>query len=334
MKTIAYRWWLLALLAMAFFFNQTDRVLFGLLTTPIQSELGLTDIQIGAINTALFATIACVTPLAGPLGDRFSRKMIITLSVIGWSAMTIVTGFAGGFAALMFFRSIAAGVGEACYMPSALPLIAAHHRETRTVALSIHQSTLYVGLIASGSLVGALFALFGENWRALFWLFGGLGLVLGVAFIWLLRDGAEECKAEGEARESVWHGIKVFFSCPSAVLIMCGAIAIVAVNNAYLSWAPKFVMSKYGLSVGAAGTGTMMWHHAFAMVAIFASSLLADRFSIRHPRFRLGLQVAALVAGAPAIAFFGFAPAASSASSPAARWVRPSASRSACSSAL
>ena len=45
-----YKWWLLAILSATFFFNQADRALFGLLTVPIQDDLGLTDVQIGAIN--------------------------------------------------------------------------------------------------------------------------------------------------------------------------------------------------------------------------------------------------------------------------------------------
>ena len=92
-----YKWWLLVILATAFFLNQADRALFGLLTVPIQDDLGLTDVQIGAINTALFATLAVVTPFAGALGDRFSRKWIVTLSVRalhGWACSTLRGRFA------------------------------------------------------------------------------------------------------------------------------------------------------------------------------------------------------------------------------------------------
>ena len=175
-----YKWWLLAMLSSAFFFNQADRALFGLLTVPIQDELGLTDIQIGAINTALFATLAVVTPLAGALGDLFSRKWIITVSLVGWSLFTLLTGFVGGFVGMMLFRSVAAGVGEACYVPSALPLLAKHHRQTRSLALSVHQSMLYVGLFVSGTLVGVLYLALGGSWRNVFFLFGALGLALGI----------------------------------------------------------------------------------------------------------------------------------------------------------
>ena len=109
---------MLALLSCAFFFHQADRVLFGLLTIPIQEDLHLTDLQIGVVNTSLFCTLAVTTPLAGFLGDRFSRKWIITASLLFWSLMTACTGFVGGLCGLVFFRSIATGGGESFYAQS------------------------------------------------------------------------------------------------------------------------------------------------------------------------------------------------------------------------
>ena len=60
-----------------------------------------------------------MTIFAGFVGDRFSRKWIITLSLVAWSLMTVCMGFIGGFAGALFFRSIATGVGESFYAPSA-----------------------------------------------------------------------------------------------------------------------------------------------------------------------------------------------------------------------
>ena len=200
----SYKWLLIGMLSCAFFFHQADRALFGLLTIPIQKDIGLTDVQIGWINTTLSWTLAAMTVVAGFLGDRFSRKWIITLSLIAWSLMTICMGFIGGFAGALFFRSIATGVGESFYAPSAYALIAVHHKETRSVALSIHQAALYIGLMTSGALVGwILHALkgsawvvkhFGELgfWRPVFIIFGSLGFLLGVAFIFFLKDKRDE----------------------------------------------------------------------------------------------------------------------------------------------
>ena len=304
------KWLMLALLSCAFFFHQADRALFGLLTIPIQDELHLTDLQIGWVNMALFVTLAVTTPFAGILGDRFSRKWIITFSLLFWSLMTACTGFVGGICGLIFFRSVATGGGEAFYSPSAFALLAAHHKETRSVAFSIHQSALYVGLMFSGALVAWALHLLG-GWRPVFFVFGGLGFLLGIVFCFTLKDGTGKMmRHDGEmARGSLKNAVKAFFLNPAALCAMGGYLAVVFVNNAYMCWAPKFMARKFeNLSVGAAGFGTMFWHHVAALAAILVGGLVADRLVRKNPKGRPLMQALALALGAPMLVWFGFSP--------------------------
>ena len=299
------------MLSCAFFFHQADRALFGLLTIPIQKDIGLTDVQIGWINTTLSWTLAAMTVIAGFVGDRFSRKWIITLSLIAWSLMTVCMGFVGGFAGALFFRSIATGVGESFYAPSAYALIAVHHKETRSVALSIHQAALYVGLMVSGLVVAWALG-FLCSWRNVFIAFGVAGCALGVVFVWLLRDNANDSNDSSISRSSrtssLSSGLKAYFCNPSALCATAGFVAIVFVNNAYLFWAPKFAAEKFALDVGVAGRDVMLWHHLLAFAAILAGGVLTDKFVRRFPRFRLGFQVLALLCGAPMLVWIGLAP--------------------------
>ena len=309
-----YKWLLIALLSCAFFFHQADRALFGLLTIPIQEDLKLTDIQIGWINTTLSWTLAAMTVVAGFLGDRFSRKWIITLSLIAWSLMTVCMGFIGGFLGALFFRSIATGVGESFYAPSAYALIAVHHKESRSVAMSIHQAALYIGLMISGLIVAWALGFLG-SWRNVFIAFGVAGVVLGVVFIWALKDGGgkralDEAggEAHGRKREmKLSDSVRAYFCNPSALCATAGFVAIVFVNNAYLFWAPKFAAEKFNIAVGEAGNGVMLWHHLFAFAAILLGGIVSDRFVSGMPRFRLGFQIAALLCGAPMLLWLGFA---------------------------
>ena len=339
----SYKWFLIAMLSFAFFFHQADRALFGLLTIPIQNELHLTDVQIGWINTVLSWTLAAMTTVAGFCGDRFSRKWLITGSLIFWSLMTVCMGFVGNFqvlgiaisayACVMFFRSIATGGGESFYAPSAYALIAVHHKETRSVALSIHQAALYIGLMTSGALVAwILHGLQGSTWvtahfgglgywRPVFIIFGALGFFLGVGFIFFLRekgddgdkrDGGDDCKAKAEKPPLV-EGLKAYFCNSSALLATSGFIAIVFVNNAYLFWAPKFVAQKFAAELGdsavaSAGNGTMLYHHICAFGAIMAGGFITDALVKNHPRFRLLFQSLSRFLGAPMLVWFGFAP--------------------------
>ena len=323
MNDCKYKWLLLGLLSCAFFFHQADRALFGLLTIPIQDELHLTDVQIGWINTVLSWTLAGMAFVAGPVGDRFSRKWLITCSLISWSVMTFMMGFVGdwrifgfcipAFFVVMFFRSIATGVGESFYGPCYPPLIAAYHRTTRSLALSIHQGALYFGLMTSGVLTAWALGLLG-TWRHVFMVFGAAGFLLGVSFIWLLKDTQPRNLATSQPETSqsaaFLAGFSYFFRNPSAWCAMAGFVAIVFVNNAYLFWAPKFMAEKFGVSVGTAGAQTMLYHHLLAFVAILGGGVLTDRFVKRWPRFRLGFQILALLCGAPCLVLTGFAPTA------------------------
>ena len=307
----SYKWFLIAMLSCAFFFHQADRGLFGLLTIPIQNDLHLTDVQIGWINTTLSWTLAAMTVVAGFLGDRFSRKWIITLSLIAWSLMTICMGFIGGFAGAIFFRSIATGVGESFYAPSAYALIAVHHKETRSVALSIHQAALYVGLMVSGLAVAWMLGFLG-TWRNVFIAFGAAGCALGIIFIWALRDGTNSCTNRrtqlSTSNFRLSTSLRAYFCNPSALCATAGFVAIVFVNNAYLFWVPKFAAEKFAIGVGEAGKGVMLWHHLFAFAAILAGGITTDHFVKKMPRFRLGFQSVALLCGAPALLWIGLAP--------------------------
>ena len=332
----AYKWLLLAMLSFAFFFHQADRALFGLLTIPIQEELHLTDVQIGWINTVLSWTLALMTTVAGFCGDRFSRKWLIIGSLMFWSLMTVGMGFVGNFtlfgigisayACVMFFRSIATGGGETFYAPSAYALIAVHHKETRSVALSVHQAALYIGLMTSGALVAWIlhglkasawvtrhFGALGY-WRPVFIIFGALGFLLGVLFVFFLRDGQNaQAIRDTPEKPPLVEGLKAYFCNPSALLATSGFIAIVFVNNAYLFWAPKFVAQKFAAELGdsavaTAGNGTMLYHHICAFAAIMLGGFLTDALVKRYPRFRLLFQSCALFLGAPALVFMAYAP--------------------------
>ena len=304
----SYKWFLIAMLSGAFFFHQADRALFGLLTIPIQMDIGLTDVQIGWINTTLSWTLAAMTVVAGFVGDRRSRKWLITFSLIAWSLMTVCMGFIGGFWGALFFRSIATGVGESFYAPSAYALIAVHHKKTRSLALSIHQAALYVGLMVSGLVVAWMLG-FLESWRSVFIAFGAAGCLLGIIFIWALKDGVSDERERVKSGEGRGHGLgeslRAYFCNPSALCATAGFVAIVFVNNAYLFWAPKFAAEKFAIDVGEAGKGVMLWHHLFAFGAILLGGIVTDRFVSRMPRFRLGFQIIALLCGAPMLLWIG-----------------------------
>ena len=306
MRGNSYKWWLLLLLGGAYFFHQADRAIFGVLLPYVKKDLALTDFQLGHINTVLFLTIAVATFIAGFLGDRFNRKRIITFSLLFWSLATMGLGFASSFAAVILLRSVATGGGESFYGPSAMSLLASHHKETRSLAFSLHQAALYLGLMLSGFLALWVLGMVGD-WRGVFIAFGAAGLALGIAFIWLLKDGPGAARTAGAdaASPSILAGLRAFFLNPSALLATTGFIAICCVNNTYITWAPKMFHERYAVEGAEAGAHAMLYHHLVAFAAIILGGWLTDHFVKRMPRFRLGLQIVALLCGAPALFLIG-----------------------------
>lgn len=162
----------------------------------------------------------------------------------------------------------------------------------------------------SGALVAWALHLFG-GWRPVFFTFGGLGFILGIVFIWALKDGERGTEASPLPHSStptLSQSLRAYFCNPSALLATCGFVAIVFANNSYLSWALKFMARKFDLSVGSAGNGTMLYHHIAAFAAIMLGAFVTDAFVKSRPRFRLGLQMSALLFGAPTLFLIGFSP--------------------------
>ncbi len=53
----------------------------------IQSETGLTKIQIGIIDSVLYGTVAVMMPFSGFAGDRWPRTRIIAVAILGWGVV-------------------------------------------------------------------------------------------------------------------------------------------------------------------------------------------------------------------------------------------------------
>ena len=300
------KWTILAFLCGLFLVYTVDRAILGVLAIPIQDELKLSDVQFGLLSSGIFWTYALVVPFAGLVGDRFDRRRLIGWAAIFWSVMTFCAGFANSFAVLFLLVSVAVVVPQTLYSPTANALISEHHKETRTLALSCHQAAYYTGWFVSGAAVVAVLA-FCDSWRWTYFIFGGIGIILGAAFLFYGSSGKADT-APAAAKPPVSASLKAFFCCPTALLCAFAYIVEVFVGYGYSAWGPKFIAKKFGLTPGAAGTGVMFWHYAAAFAAILASGWLTDRYIRRWPRFRLAFMLATQFVAAPMLVLFAFGP--------------------------
>ena len=304
-KNNLYKWELLAWLWIAYFFNQADRQVFNILLPLIKADLGLTDTQLGIVASIFVLCVGIGTPIAGFVGDLFSRKNIIILSLFFWSVATFFTGMSYTIVHLIFLRSIAVGGGEAFYAPSANAIVCEYHNKTRAMAMSIHQTSLYVGVILSGILGGIIAEYFG--WRSVFYLFGGIGIILSGFLLWRLKPSRNIAPSSSfsERKKFIREAFFLLFSKPSAMLLGASFICLVFVNVGYLTWMPSFLHEKFDLSVTEAGFSSMFYHHAFAFLGIIGGGILSDKLAIKSKVYRLLIQSSGLLLGAPFIIGMG-----------------------------
>jgi len=301
-----YKWELLIWLWLAFFFNQADRQIFNVSLPLIKADLGITDAQAGLVGSLFALTLGLMIPFAGIAGDLFDRKKIIGLSLMFWSAATLLTGLGSTLLHLVVLRSLAVGGGEAFYAPAANGLISQYHHKTRALAMSIHQTSLYAGIVASGALGGYIAEQYG--WKNAFYLFGGAGIILSVILFLRLRPGYVQSDNVGSAAENAGFFKQAMLALlrKPAARLLCGAfLTLVVVNVGYTSWTPTFLHEKFGMSVTEAGFTSMFYHHAAAFAGVMGGGWLSDKLAQRAVGYRLVIQCAGLLLGVPFIVGMG-----------------------------
>jgi MFS family permease len=300
-----YKWELLIWLWLAFFFNQADRQIFNVVMPLIKADLDLSDAQLGLISSLFVLTIGVFIPIAGFAGDLFSRKNIVCFSLFFWSAATLLTGTSTTLLHLVLFRSLAVGGGEAFYAPAANALISEFHQKTRALAMSVHQTSLYAGVILSG-LLGGFFAE-SYGWKNTFYLFGGVGIILALFLFWRVKPSikiADELNT-GSKKLFLKQAASQLFEKPTALLLGSAFASLVFVNVGYLTWMPTFIHEKFNLSITEAGFNSMFYHHIFACAGVLMGGWISDRMALKGQRFRLVIQSMGLFIGAPFIFALG-----------------------------
>lgn len=304
----AGKWEVLGWLWLAYFVNQADRQIFSILLPLIRGDLHLTDSQVGFVATSFTLCFGLAVPLGGIIGDRFDRARVCTTSLATWSLATVATGVSSSLSQLIAFRGAATGAGEAIYAPANYSLIAAYHEETRSLAMSIHQTALYAGLIASGLIAGWLGQLYG--WRVAFAMFGAVGMLVAIGMTFRVRDPAPARSHSASAKSAAGEfgqAVSLIFGQRATLLMAFAFAGFVFVNVGYLTWMPTLLGEKFGYSLARAGFHSMFWCHAFAFVGILWAGRFSDRLALRYSRGRLTVQTAGLVGMIPFILLMALA---------------------------
>ncbi len=290
---------LVALLWFVCFFNYADRQAIFSVFPLLKAEMGLTDIQLGIVGAAFMWVYAAIGPIAGMVGDRVQRKTLIVVALLFWSLITICTALSTNYLQLVLFRALE-GFGEAFYFPASMSMISAYHTsETRSRAMSAHQSSVYAGTIAGGTFAGVLGQHYG--WRSGFYVFGGLGVLLALVLLAVLKEPAREVVAERSK-----SSIRGLFDNPMVAVLITVFAGANFVAMIFLTWLPTFLFTKFHMSLSLSGFSSTAYLQVASVLGVLTGGVLADKLSRKYKGGRMMTQAIGLFCGVPFIFLTGW----------------------------
>lgn len=308
-----YPWLVVALLWVVALLNYMDRQMLS--TMQGAMKLDIVELQkaeaFGALMAVFLWIYGIVSPFAGVVADRVSRKKLVVGSLFVWSAVTYLMGYASDFTQLYWLRALM-GVSEALYIPSALSLIADWHEgKSRSLAIGIHMTGLYVGQAVGGfgATIAATF-----SWHSTFYWFGIIGIAYSVVLALLLHDKPKAAAAVAASpdpatlmkKESVWRGLSVVLSTWAFWVILIYFAVPSLPGWATKNWLPTLFADNLGLEMAQAGPMSTITIAASSFVGVLLGGVMSDKWVLRNIRGRIYTSAIGLGMTIPALVLLGF----------------------------
>jgi MFS family permease len=305
-----YRWAVVGMLWLVCVFNYADRQAIFSVFPTLKEQMDLDDVRLGVVGGAFMWVYAAALPFAGVIADRANRKALILGGLLFWSAITLATGWATEYWHLVLFRALE-GLGEAFYYPASMSLLSDYHGPaTRSRAMGLHQSSVYVGTVLGGGVAGYCADHYG--WRSGFYLFGTLGIVLAAVLMTCLREPARGA-ADGRlqitpplALEDAVRGVVQVARIRMALVLTAVFVGANFVAAIFLTWMPSYLNRMFNMSLTMAGLNATFWLQAASVLGVLCGGWLADRWARGRRGARPLVQTVGLFVGAPLVFLTGW----------------------------
>jgi MFS transporter, Spinster family, sphingosine-1-phosphate transporter len=301
-----YAWAVVALLWPVAMLNYLDRQMLATIRTSIRADMPsiVDDQHFGTLMAVFMWVYAFLSPVGGYLADRFNRRRTVIASLLVWSAVTWATGHANTYGQMLVTRACM-GISEAFYMPAALALITDFHTGgTRTKAVGLHQSGIYVGLALGG--IGGYIAQT-SSWRHCFTWFGIAGVFYALVLMAALRDVPAPPDGNAAKRVTVLETLSALWSQPSFwILVIYFTLPAIA-GWVTKNWLPTFLSDTFNLKEGPAGLSATGYIQIASFIGVLLGGVVADWWMRRTARGRIFTSALGVLLLVPALLGLGFA---------------------------
>jgi DHA1 family inner membrane transport protein len=279
--------------------NAMDRTLFPLMLTDVRREYGFNLPQAGLMSTIFTLGMTLAGIPTGYLMSRFSRKTVIQVGILIYSAATIITVAAVGFADMLFYRAIT-GIGEAMQLTALLAVFSSYFSRHRAAGVGI-LNYAYAGGAAIGPALGARLLVDYGTWRAPMIIYGLIGFAMMVLIAAVVRPQLSETNTASRQDSGIAAGGAPSLKNRNTIVLATLSILFGLALYGYLGMYPTFLREQ--LHYAPADAGRVMSTYGLGVLVSLFTGWLGDRFS---PRLVVGLSflvasgVAALLYNGPA----------------------------------
>jgi MFS family permease len=311
-----YPWVVVGLLWVVALLNYLDRQMLSTMQVAMQADI--VELQkaeaFGALMAVFLWIYGIVSPFAGMVADKVSRKWLVVGSLFVWSTVTMLMGFATTYTQLYWLRALM-GVSEALYIPSALSLIADWHTgSTRSLAVGVHTTGLYVGQAIGG--FGAVVAA-SLSWHRTFIVFGLIGVVYSMVLVLFLREkrtnsssypsSAVEVSSSSSVtkKQSIFAGLSVVLSTTAFWVILFYFVAPSVPGWGIRNWLPTLFSENLDIPMTKAGPMATITIAASSFLGVFLGGVMSDRWVQKNLRGRIWTSAIGMALTIPALLLIG-----------------------------
>lgn len=310
-QTKCYPWVVVGLLWVVALLNYMDRQMLSTMQEAMKADIAELNRAeaFGALMAVFLWIYGLVSPFAGIVADRVSRKWLVIGSLFVWSTVTFLMGYATTFHELYWLRAFM-GISEALYIPSALSLIADWHEgKSRSLAVGIHMTGLYVGQ-AIGGFGATIAAIF--SWHSTFHWFGIVGVLYSFVLLLMLHEKpkkplsqAEKMQTEKPSKTNVFKGLGVVLSNWAFWIILFYFAAPSLPGWATKNWLPTLFSSSLNIPMADAGPLSTITIAVSSFIGVIIGGVLSDRWVQRNLRGRVYTSAIGLGMTIPALLLLG-----------------------------
>jgi ACS family D-galactonate transporter-like MFS transporter len=288
-KASRARFGVLALITLATMLNYVDRSVMGVAQPAIVKELAISPEMMGLIFSAFSWTYALAQIPGGLVLDRLGARLTYALSLGLWSLATMVHGLMASVAGL-FSARLALGLAEAPCFPANSRILATWFPQTeRARANGVYSVGQYIGL---GFMIPVLtWITVNFGWRALFFVFGAVGIVFALIWHALYREPHESRRVNqaeldhiaaggglGAANARIsfsWRNVRALLGrrqiLGASIGQFCGNSTLVF----FLTWFPSYLATERGMDWIKSGFAASLPYIA-ASVGVLVGGALSD----------------------------------------------------------